>query len=283
MNLSDVERLGECSMFINGETSSILNKYESPLDNVTMNFITTDGESYRPKGSVNTAFNDVLIEPCKSKIKHITSSSNTNSVKQSRYSKVTSFQRTYSTKIEMIGGENLKNAGLPKASDSYGDGVSIVVNDEVKQLIFDKTFCADNSGAEMLRLIEKSNFDTLHNVYPLFTDHNLLYAAYQEMKSKPGNMTPDNLTLDGVDENYFIKFRDEMSNETYKPKPTKRVLIPKSNGKTRPLGIPAIKDKLIQYVLKQLLEATYEKKFSDYSHGYRPNKGAHTAAKNLRQ
>lgn len=270
-------------MFINGETSSILNKYESPLDNVTMNFITTDGESYRPKGSVNTAFNDVLIEPCKSKIKHITSSSNTNSVKQSRYSKVTSFQRTYSTKIEMIGGENLKNAGLPKASDSYGDGVSIVVNDEVKQLIFDKTFCADNSGAEMLRLIEKSNFDTLHNVYPLFTDHNLLYAAYQEMKSKPGNMTPDNLTLDGVDENYFIKFRDEMSNETYKPKPTKRVLIPKSNGKTRPLGIPAIKDKLIQYVLKQLLEATYEKKFSDYSHGYRPNKGAHTAAKNLRQ
>lgn len=206
-----------------------------------------------------------------------------------RYSKVTLPLKCRFYKTEIIGGKNLKNAGLPKVSDNYGSGVSIVVKNEVRQLVFEHSYCTQQGGANMLVQIEKRDFDTLHNVYSLFSDINLLYSVYHEIRSKPGNMTPgsDGKTIDGIDEKFFEKLRKEIISEKYKPRPTKRIYIPKSqeedNGKTRPLGIPTIKDKIIQHILKKLLEAIYEKEFSTLSHGYRPQKGTHTVARNLRK
>lgn len=136
----------------------------------------------------------------------------------------------------------------------------------MRQLVFDKNFCATYSGAEMLRQIEKEDFDTLHNVYSVFSDLQLYYAVYCEMKSKKGNMTPG----------------QEMVSEQYQPQPTKHVYIPKSNGKTRSLGLPSIKDKIIQSILNKLLTSIYEKRFNNRSHGYRPGRGCHTIAKSLR-
>lgn len=74
-----------------------------------------------------------------------------------------------------------------------------------------------------------------------------------------------------------------MKSFSYRVKPTKRVEIPKSNGGTRMLGIPSIQDKIIQCIMKKILQCIFDKKFSKYSHGYRPNKGVHTVAKNLRE
>ena len=154
----------------------------------------------------------------------------------------------------------------------------------MRQLVFDKNFCATYSGAEMLRQIEKEDFDTLHNVYSVFSDLQLYYAVYCEMKSKKGNMTPgiDGVTLDGVHKGFFEKLRQEMVSEQYQPQPTKHVYIPKSNGKTRSLGLPSIKDKIIQSILNKLLTSIYEKRFNNRSHGYRLGRGCYTIAKSLR-
>lgn len=136
----------------------------------------------------------------------------------------------------------------------------------------------------MLEIIKNSEFDTVHNVYQIFTDINLFYAFYWKNKSKPGNMTPgaDNKTIDGMNLLKLENLQKTLINESYKVKPTKRTYIPKKNGTKRPLGIPTISDKMTQYILNEILDSIYGNKFSTHSHGFMHNKGAHTCLKNVK-
>ena len=94
--------------------------------------------------------------------------------------------------------------------------------------------------------------------------------AYQNIYAKTGNMTKgtDGQTIDGIGKARIQKIIEDMKNHSYQPKPARRVYINKANGKKRPLGIPSVDDKLVQEVVRMILECIFEPTFSRLSHGF---------------
>lgn len=124
--------------------------------------------------------------------------------------------------------------------------------------------------------ISDYKFDRL---YRLLFNAELFYVAYQRIYAKPGNMTEgaDGTTIDEMSLSRIEKLIGSLQNESYHPIPSRRTYIPKKDGKKRPLGIPSFNDKLVQEVLRMILESIFEKQFENSSHGFRPNKSCHTA------
>lgn len=116
-------------------------------------------------------------------------------------------------------------------------------------------------------------------IYRNLYNQELFLQAYQNIYASQGNMTAgtDGQTIDAMSLERINRLIETLKDESYQPKPSRRTYIPKKNGKTRPLGIPSIDDKLVQEVIRMLLESMYENSFEDNSHGFRPNKSCHTA------
>lgn len=116
-------------------------------------------------------------------------------------------------------------------------------------------------------------------LYRILFNEEMFYAAYQSIHSKAGNMTKgsDGKTADQMSIPRIERLIDTLKDESYQPHPSRRTYIPKKNGKKRPLGIPSFDDKLVQQVIKMILEAIYEGSFEPTSHGFRPRKSCHTA------
>ena len=112
---------------------------------------------------------------------------------------------------------------------------------------------------------------------------NLYLLAYGRIYANQGAMTPGASaeTADGMSEDKIKQIIEAMRRERYRFSPARRVLIPKKNGKLRPLGLPTWSDKLVGEVVRLLLEAYYEPTFSGHSHGFRPGKGCHTALREV--
>lgn len=108
--------------------------------------------------------------------------------------------------------------------------------------------------------------------------------AYQNIAKSQGSMTAgaDGQTLDGMSMERIERIIAKMRDHSYQPNPARRVYIAKKNSnKKRPLGIPSTDDKLIQEIIRMILEAIYEPTFSNNSHGFRPNRSCHTALKEI--
>lgn len=145
-----------------------------------------------------------------------------------------------------------------------------------------------NPTSEILERITKSSTDHQDGVftklYRYLLREDIYYAAYQKLYANKGAATKgvDSDTADGFGEKYVNELIAELKDGTYRPKPVRRHYIEKANGKKRPLGIPSFRDKLLQEAIRQILEAIYEPVFSDYSHGFRPNRSCHTCISQIK-
>ncbi|MDV3142381.1 MAG: reverse transcriptase domain-containing protein, partial [Candidatus Phytoplasma australasiaticum] len=134
-------------------------------------------------------------------------------------------------------------------------------------------YCSSNSYSLKRELQQGMN-----NFYNTLT-------AFNKIAANRGAGTPgiDNKTIDGINLERLKRYHREYVNNGYNPKPVKRIFIPKDNKKTRPLGIPTIKDRLMQKCLEQLLTPYFENIFSEWSFGFRTKKSCHDAIKRVKQ
>lgn len=119
----------------------------------------------------------------------------------------------------------------------------------------------------------------LTNVYRMLYNKNLYLTAYGKLYRNKGAMTRGTTpeTVDGMSLAKIDRIIALLRQERYRWTPVRRVHIPKASGKTRPLGIPSWSDKLLQEVMRLILNAFYEPQFDQRSHGFRPGRGCHTA------
>ena len=119
----------------------------------------------------------------------------------------------------------------------------------------------------------------LENIYRLLYNRNLYLRAYGRLYSNQGAMTKGTTaeTVDGMSLAKIDDLIDALRYERFRWTPVRRVNLPKPKGGTRPLGLPTWTDKLLQEVIRMILEAYYEPQFSQHSHGFRPGRGCHTA------
>jgi len=121
-------------------------------------------------------------------------------------------------------------------------------------------------------------------VYRCLFNENLFLTAYSKIYSNQGALTPgtENDTMDGMSLQRIRNLIDLLRHEQFNPRPNRQTRIPKKSGGTRPLGIPNGSEKLVQEVIRMLLEAYYEPRFRNSSHGFRPKRGCHTALKDVK-
>ncbi|HER2162517.1 TPA: group II intron reverse transcriptase domain-containing protein, partial [Streptococcus pyogenes] len=108
--------------------------------------------------------------------------------------------------------------------------------------------------------------------------------AYAKIYPNKGSNTKgiNEDTIDGMSLKRVNALIEKLRNQTYQPNPARRTYIPKKNGKLRPLGLPTFEDKLVQEVVRRILESIYEPNFSENSHAFRPNRSCHTALKQIK-
>jgi group II intron reverse transcriptase/maturase len=125
----------------------------------------------------------------------------------------------------------------------------------------------------------------LTRVYRCLYSEDLFLAAYDKIARNQGALTRgvDDDTVDGMNLKRIREVIEALRYERYRFKPARRVYIPKKSGGKRPIANPSFTDKLVQEALRMLLEAYYEPRFCESSHGFRPGRGCHTALTRVRQ
>lgn len=119
----------------------------------------------------------------------------------------------------------------------------------------------------------------LTRVYRSLYSEEVFLVAYNKLYRNQGALTPgtENDTVDGMSLKRIRTIIADLRCERFRFRPARRISIPKKHGGSRPLGLPNFTEKLVQEVLRMLLEAYYEPRFRQSSHGFRPERGCHTA------
>jgi RNA-directed DNA polymerase len=111
-----------------------------------------------------------------------------------------------------------------------------------------------------------------------------LQMAWQRVRSNKGAAGIDRISIErfeGQADQYLQELHQQLKTGTYQPQAVKRVNIPKAGGGTRPLGIPTVKDRVVQMAIKRVIEPIFEQTFRDSSHGFRPERGCKDALREV--
>jgi len=140
---------------------------------------------------------------------------------------------------------------------------------------------------EKIRTNSRNNHEEIFTrLYRYMLRPDLYYLAYKNLYANKGAATKgvNDDTADGFSKEKINKIIQVLSAGTYTPHPVRRTYVAKkeNSAKKRPLGIPTFTDKLVQEVLRMILETIYEPTFSKFSHGFRPERSCHTALKSLK-
>lgn len=128
--------------------------------------------------------------------------------------------------------------------------------------------------------LSKKNVKWIHrDIFRILFKDEIWITAYEKLKSNKGALTPGSTpdTMDGMSLERLKRLKERVCSETYNFKPVKQIFIPKADGRKRPLGLPTANDKIVQEVIRLILESIYEPIFSNLSFGFRSGLGCHDA------
>jgi RNA-directed DNA polymerase len=140
------------------------------------------------------------------------------------------------------------------------------------------------------KLYTKAKQETSYRFYTLYDKilrEDILAHAYELAKANGGAPGMDNQTFDGIETagrgRWLAEVKQELIEQTYRPEPVRRVMIPKPGGGERPLGIPTIRDRVVQTAVKLIVEPIFEADLEPCAYGYRPKRSAQDAVRKVHQ
>ena len=126
-----------------------------------------------------------------------------------------------------------------------------------------------------------------HALYDRIFRLDVLWRAWKEVRENKGSAGIDGITFEMIEEygveEYLLDIQEDLQNKKYMPQPVKRIYIPKPDGKKRPLGIPTIRDRIVQQACKILIESVFEADFLDSSYGFRLKRDAKQATEKVKK
>lgn len=151
-----------------------------------------------------------------------------------------------------------------------------------------------NNTIEKVRQLQRNLYQSAkkgrrryHAIYDKVYREDVLKEAWKRVKAKKGAGGIDGVTLSDVEDygvdKFLLEIRESLMEGSYKAPPVKRVYIPKEDGKKRPLGLPTVKDKVVQMTVKLMIEPLFEADFKESSYGFRPKRNAKMALEEVRK
>jgi group II intron reverse transcriptase/maturase len=126
-----------------------------------------------------------------------------------------------------------------------------------------------------------------HALYDRLFRPDILSQAWEEVRRNGGSAGVDDVSIEDVEregvEQFLCQIAQDLKTGKYRPKPVLRVFIPKPDGKQRPLGIPTVRDRVVQQACKMVIEPIFEANFRENSYGFRPNRSAHQAVSEVKK
>jgi len=183
------------------------------------------------------------------------------------------------------GADSVLEVGLTRSTEETanhggGKGLEAIRSKRGEHLPYDEMGKQVETKLDCLAKIAKDRPTTKFTSLAYLLNEGFLLRCYRELKDKAAGV--DGETLESYGKGIEEKLKTlvgRMKAKRYIPQPVRRVQIPKDNGKTRPLGIPAVEDKIVQLGMKKILEAIFEGDFLGVSYGFRPNRSCHEALK----